>query len=49
VTCSKNVLHAVVGNDEAEALADIEPFDLPGDLEDIEACIIAQRAHRLAV
>src|SRR5829696_3406312 len=32
----EHVRHAVVGNDEPEALADVEPLDAAADLDEIE-------------
>ena len=32
----KNVLHAIVRNDEAEALGDVEPLDDARDLDEVD-------------
>jgi hypothetical protein len=38
----QNVRHPVVGNDEAESLRNIEPFDAPAHLNEIERLVALQ-------
>ena len=40
----QNVRHAVVGDDEAEALGDIEPFDAAADLNELERPLLDRSA-----
>ena len=44
----EHVRQAVVGNDEAEALGDVEPLDPAADLNELERTVSADVLRRLA-
>ena len=45
----ENIRHAVIGNDEAEALGDVEPLDPTGDLNEIDRLILGASLRVAAI